>query len=105
MDLEDSTAQQPYMECSHIPASNNEGSDKSDADLEDVIREINRDNFKAELDKNKATVIAVFAKRCQACRELEPKLPELQRMLREELGQRKLAVVKIDIQNETHFLK
>ena len=66
---------------------------------------INRDNFKSKLAENKLTIIAVFARRCQGCRDLEPKLPEFKRMLEEEVGHKKVNVVKMDIYNEAHFLK
>ena len=59
------------MESAHI-APENDGKSDDTIDSEDKILQINRDNFKSILSKNKATIIAVFAKRCQACRELEP---------------------------------
>lgn len=99
--LSDSSSQKPYLECSACEAA----SEAQGADAEAGVAEINRENFKQTLGENKLTVIAVFARKCSACRELEPKLSQLQRMLKEEVGHSKVGVAKVDIFNEVHFLK
>ena len=47
----------------------------------------------------------MFSRKCQACKEIEPKLPTLKRSLEEELGSKKIGLYKMDILNEVHFLK
>ena len=89
------------MESAHIAESESTENESE----ESTVRTLNRENFKQVLNASKLTVIAVFARKCQACRDIEPKLAQLKRMLEEEVGQNKVNVVKIDIFNEVHFLK
>lgn len=97
----------PHLESTPIAEKVETDSDKKPDEGYDgtPIKQLNRENFKSVLDGNQISVIAVFAKRCPACRELEPKLPQLQRMLEEEVGTKNVGVCTIDIHNETHFLK
>ena len=92
----------PYLECSACEEV--KVGEKGEEALE-TIKQINQQNFAKVLNQNKLTVIAVFARKCQGCRELEPQLPALKRMLEEEIGHKNVGVVKMDIFNEVHFLK
>ena len=101
---DDSSGIKPYMESSTIPKE--ELVENQEAAYDGPrVRTINRENFKDLLNENKLTVIAVFARKCSACKEIEPKLAALQKQLIEEVGHKKVGVVKMDIFNEVHFLK
>ena len=93
----------PYLESATVKEEVKK--DDSEYETESPIKEVNRENFQDVLNENKISVVAVFARRCAGCRELEPKLPELHKMLAEEVGHKKVGVVKVDIFNEAHFLK
>ena len=73
----------PHLESTPILEQKEDKKSEEIYDETAPIRQLNRENFKNVLNSNKISVIAVFAKRCPACRELEPKLPQLQRMLEE----------------------
>ena len=58
----------PYLESATLRPPAAEEAKGDDA----PIGELNRETFKEKLSKSKISVIAVFGKKCTACKDLEP---------------------------------
>ena len=71
---------------------------------EGSVINVNGSNCKEVFSKSKQTVIYVSKPRCFGCKEIEPLLSHLNQSLLRKFNNAEVQLVKMDINNEVHFL-